>query len=329
MAIDVQTDKVESKNDSQSLIDSSYFLQAASARQEGKCLSMKLGWRMIVQLAFVVMVNPSAKPPSAGRLASTHAKFPESVAQSVMVNNIERLVIRKYKLISNSLLLMIDDCHIQCHYGRAVDSSGRELCECRKVPDEDFRDLQVTIQTKVTERDGAEGVDGQEMDGDFVTAGANEAISCPRVPCKRMCPHGFQTDNRGCPICKCQRCKSIQPCHKKCALGLVHDGRGCPTCHCRPPTATSSGDAATPAVTSSFSVSSSSSNGKCLAAGMNLTFNYGDRWQMDDCTHCVCHHGGPTCTEMACPLPCHNPVFVPVRVFFFFRSFVDPPNWAV
>ena len=224
---------------------------------------------------------------------------------------------------------MIDDCHIQCHYGRAVDSSGRELCECRKVPDEDFRDLQVTIQTKVTERDGAEGVDGQEMDGDFVTAGANEAISCPRVPCKRMCPHGFQTDNRGCPICKCQRCKSIQPCHKKCALGLVHDGRGCPTCHCRPPTATSSGDAATPAVTSSFSVSSSSSNGKCLAAGMNLTFNYGDRWQMDDCTHCVCHHGGPTCTEMACPLPCHNPVFVPVSVFFFFRSFVDPPNWAV
>ena len=99
MAIDVQTDKVESKNDSQSLIDSSYFLQAASARQEGKCLSMKLGWRMIVQLAFVVMANPSAKP-SAGRLASTHAKFPESVAQSVMVNNIERLEMRKYKLIS-------------------------------------------------------------------------------------------------------------------------------------------------------------------------------------------------------------------------------------
>ncbi|EFX86679.1 hypothetical protein DAPPUDRAFT_313009 [Daphnia pulex] len=208
-----------------------------------------------------------------------------------------------------------DDCHLQCLYGRAVDSSGRELCECRKVPDEDFRDLQVTIQTKVIDR--AEGVDGQEADGDFVTAGANEAINCPRVPCKRMCAHGFQTDERGCPICKCQRCKSIQPCHKKCALGLVHDGRGCPTCHCRPGVSSSTspsqngGATRQPVMTSSFSVSSSS-NGKCLAGGSNLTFyNYGDRWQMDDCTHCVCHPGGPTCTEMACPLPCHNAIFVP------------------
>lgn len=208
-----------------------------------------------------------------------------------------------------------DDCHLQCLYGRAVDPNGRELCECRKVPDEDFRDLQVTIQTKVIDQDG-DGVDGQETDGDFVMAGANEAINCPKVACKRMCAHGFQTDERGCPVCKCQRCKSIQPCHKKCALGLVHDGRGCPTCHCRPggstlPSQIGSGAATRlPSMTSSFSVSSST-NGKCLAGGGNLTYNYGDRWQMDDCTHCVCHPGGPTCTEMACPLPCHNAIFVP------------------
>ena len=220
------------------------------------------------------------------------------------------------KIKLTELCVLIDDCHLQCLYGRAVDSSGRELCECRKVPDEDFRDLQVTIQTKVIDRDGGEGVDGQESDGDFVTAGANEAINCPRVPCKRMCAHGFQTDERGCPVCKCQRCKSIQSCHKKCALGLVHDGRGCPTCHCRPGVSTSpsqiGGATRQPVMTSSFSVSSSS-NGKCLAGGSNLTFyNYGDRWQMDDCTHCVCHPGGPTCTETACPLPCHNAIFVPV-----------------
>lgn len=190
-----------------------------------------------------------------------------------------------------------------------LDSNGRELCECRKVLDEDFRDLQVTIQTKGTEREDAEG---RDADGDFVTAGANEAtISCPKVPCKRMCSHGFQTDERGCPICKCQRCKSIQPCHKKCALGLIHDSRGCPTCQCRSvgSSSTLGAGAATPPMTSSVSVNSS--NGKCLVAG-NLTFNYGDRWQMDDCTHCICHPGGPTCTEMACPLPCHNAVFVPV-----------------
>ena len=176
------------------------------------------------------------------------------------------------------------------------------------MPDEDFRDLQVTIQAKVTDHD-----DVQETDGDFVTTGLNEAISCPKVPCKRMCPHGFQTDARGCPICKCQRCKSIQPCHKKCAFGLIHDSRGCPTCHCRTSASSTSGtSSASPAMTSSFPISTSSStNGKCLTTG-NLTFNYGDRWQMDDCTHCVCHPGGPTCTEMACPLPCHNAVFVPV-----------------
>lgn len=277
---------------------------------------------MIAQLAFAAMASPSAKPLSAVLRASSRAKFQESAAQSAMVSCFLlsfhwNCIGRKSKCVTLCVCVcVIDDCHLQCLYGRAVDSSGRELCECRKVPDEDFRDLQVTIQTKVIDR--AEGVDGQEADGDFVTAGANEAINCPRVPCKRMCAHGFQTDERGCPICKCQRCKSIQPCHKKCALGLVHDGRGCPTCHCRPGVSSSTspsqngGATRQPVMTSSFSVSSSS-NGKCLAGGSNLTFyNYGDRWQMDDCTHCVCHPGGPTCTEMACPLPCHNAIFVPV-----------------
>ncbi len=42
---------------------------------------------MTVRLACAVTANPSAKPPSAGRLASIHAKFQESVAQSVMVRD--------------------------------------------------------------------------------------------------------------------------------------------------------------------------------------------------------------------------------------------------
>ena len=113
-----------------------------------------------------------------------------------------------------------------------------------------------------------------------------------------------QTDQRGCPICKCQRCRPLHDCHKKCALGLVHDSRGCPTCQCRSPF--------NPETTSA----SATASHRCTSSNDgNVSYAYGERWQVDDCTSCICHHGGPTCTEMICPLPCHNAIFIPVNTF--------------
>ena len=198
-----------------------------------------------------------------------------------------------------------DDCPLQCLYGRLVDPiNGRELCECRKLPEEDFHDLQSVNKASIQEtnlatidNNAGHQDDDDEDEEDFVTTNGG---GCHKVPCKRMCPHGFQTDRRGCPVCKCQRCKSIHPCHKKCALGLVHDGRGCPTCQCRsPPTTTLMTTLAPPS--------------KCTTTG-NMTYSLGEYWQMDDCTRCVCHQGGPTCAEMTCPLlSCPNVLFVPVN----------------
>lgn len=168
------------------------------------------------------------------------------------------------------------------------------------------------------------GLPQPEGEADYVTADSglnsnkseNEAISCPRVPCKRMCTHGFQTDRHGCPICKCLRCPSIQRCHKKCPLGLVHDSRGCPSCQCR--TANSS---TTSFTTADASLPSSGSSPPPSIRGCpgpaNRTYAYGERWQLDECTQCLCHPGGPTCTEATCPLPCHNAVFIPVIEFHF------------
>ena len=217
-----------------------------------------------------------------------------------------------------------DDCPLQCLYGRLVDSvTGNELCQCRKLPEEDFHDLQSvtnnhsgkmktirlhqetsassssSINSAINQEDDEEDDENHQ---DFVTASGG---GCHKVPCKRMCPHGFQTDRRGCPVCKCQRCKSIQPCHKKCPLGLIHDGRGCPTCQCRSSTTTTTVAPPPPIVVS-----------HCTTTG-NVTYSLGEHWQMDDCTRCVCHQGGPTCAEMTCPIlqDCPAPAifFVPVN----------------
>lgn len=215
-----------------------------------------------------------------------------------------------------------DDCPLQCLYGRLADSvTGNELCQCRKLPEEDFHDLQSvtnnnsgnkktirlhqetsassssSINSAINQEDDEEDDENHQ---DFVTASGG---GCHKVPCKRMCPHGFQTDRRGCPVCKCQRCKSIQPCHKKCPLGLIHDGRGCPTCQCRSSTTTTT-FAPPPLIVVSH----------CTTTG-NVTYSLGEHWQMDDCTRCVCHQGGPTCAEMTCPIlqDCPAPaiLFVP------------------
>jgi len=179
-----------------------------------------------------------------------------------------------------------DDCHLQCHYGRKVDANGAELCECLK--DSEERLNQGDVDTESTsasseEKEDVKFVTNVEQDVNDVTS------RCPEVKCSRLCPHGFQVGRNGCPLCKCQRCKSMSKCTKKCALGPVHDSRGCRTCQCRSPLT------AAPTV-------------KCLTT--NGSYSSGQRWQLDVCTSCICHHGGPTCTETACPLPCHNPLFI-------------------
>ena len=91
---------------------------------------------------------------------------------------------RKLNLNENIWLNMADDCHLQCHHGRVIDASGRELCECRRVPEREFHHLRVTSD----DDDADDDDDGRG----YVTAAGNEALNCPKVPCTRMCPHGFQ-----------------------------------------------------------------------------------------------------------------------------------------
>ena len=187
-----------------------------------------------------------------------------------------------------------DDCPLQCHNGRQVDAAGRELCQCRQIASDDFDNFRHTAKAN-------EDIDilSNPSSSGYLALSDNEAIHCPKFHCSRICTHGFQLNQRGCPICKCQRCKSIQDCHKKCTLGLIHDSRGCPTCQCRSPL--------------NSDLVSSTAVSHCKAG--NTSYTYGDRWKINDCTSCICHHGGPTCTEIICPLPCPNPIFITVRYF--------------
>ncbi|XP_076473074.1 antistasin-like isoform X2 [Babylonia areolata] len=62
-------------------------------------------------------------------------------------------------------------------------------------------------------------------------------VQCGNV-CRRYCPNGFQTDSRGCPVCRCKT-EPVRPpcggiCKRFCPNGFLKDGRGCPVCQCRP-----------------------------------------------------------------------------------------------
>jgi len=123
-------------------------------------------------------------------------------------------------------------------------------------------------------------------------------------------------DNSGCPVCKCQRCRSMARCDKKCTLGLALDARGCPVCKCRAPVVASPASPALP-VSVSTQVACQTPNG--------TSYSNGQSWQVDPCTSCICHQGGTTCTETTCPSPCHNPLFIQVSSLFlsFFCCFKD------
>ena len=86
-------------------------------------------------------------------------------------------------------VLLLDDCHLQCHYGRKVDANGAELCECLK--DSEERLNQGDVDTESTsasseEKEDVKFVTNVEQDVNDVTS------RCPEVKCSRLCPHGFQ-----------------------------------------------------------------------------------------------------------------------------------------
>jgi len=70
------------------------------------------------------------------------------------------------------------------------------------------------------------------------------ATSCPPV-CRKLCRHGFQTDENGCAICRCRtitqelsdllspsiRCGPV--CRMYCPYGFRTGITGCPVCACR------------------------------------------------------------------------------------------------
>jgi len=188
-----------------------------------------------------------------------------------------------------------DDCHLQCHHGRKLDANGTELCECIKEKDAD--DAQTTSTDSQEKEDGkyAATIDNDINDINDINDVNDIPSRCPEVPCSRICPRGFQVDNSGCPVCKCQRCRSMARCEKKCAVGLVLDARGCPLCQCRSPPVVSPASVAT-------QINCQTTNG--------TLYTNGQSWQVDQCTSCICHQGGATCTETTCPLPCHNPLFI-------------------
>ncbi|XP_076077346.1 uncharacterized protein LOC143047895 isoform X13 [Mytilus galloprovincialis] len=118
--------------------------------------------------------------------------------------------------------------------------------------------------------------------------------------CKMFCENGFQTDERGCPICTCKNkppdeCGPI--CKMFCENGFQTDERGCPICTCKTTT--------TPPAPTKVS-QSCIYNGEVYPLGHNI-------WKTD-CMMCTCFSRNRqkpnwSCMINDCQQPkCSNPV---------------------
>ncbi|XP_071134310.1 kielin/chordin-like protein isoform X23 [Mytilus edulis] len=118
--------------------------------------------------------------------------------------------------------------------------------------------------------------------------------------CEMFCENGFQTDERGCPICKCKNkppdeCGPI--CKMFCENGFQTDERGCPICKCKTTT--------TPPAPTKVS-QSCIYNGEVYPLGHNI-------WKTD-CMMCTCFSRNRqkpnwSCMINDCQQPkCSNPV---------------------
>jgi hypothetical protein len=59
---------------------------------------------------------------------------------------------------------------------------------------------------------------------------------CEPVMCDLFCEFGFQVDERGCEVCKCNECKPVL-CKMYCEYGFKKDANGCEVCECNEPPA--------------------------------------------------------------------------------------------
>ncbi|XP_063405011.1 cysteine-rich motor neuron 1 protein-like isoform X11 [Mytilus trossulus] len=125
-------------------------------------------------------------------------------------------------------------------------------------------------------------------------------VECGPI-CEMFCENGFQTDEKGCPICACKNKPPVECgpiCKMFCENGFQTDERGCPICTCISTTTT------TPAPTK---VSQSCTyNGEIYPMGHHI-------WR-SDCMMCTCYliNGQKpdwSCMINDCQKPnCSNPV---------------------
>ncbi|XP_063405005.1 kielin/chordin-like protein isoform X6 [Mytilus trossulus] len=122
-------------------------------------------------------------------------------------------------------------------------------------------------------------------------------VECGPI-CEMFCENGFQTDEKGCPICACKNKPPVECgpiCKMFCENGFQTDERGCPICTCISTTST-------PAPTTPKS-SICSFNG--------IQYQHMSTIKQTDCKTCVCQYqyGGYldwSCRTEAC-VYCENP----------------------
>ncbi|XP_065201867.1 cysteine-rich motor neuron 1 protein-like isoform X3 [Planococcus citri] len=147
----------------------------------------------------------------------------------------------------------LKDCHLECE-NYMEDSVGHKLCMCAPPT----------------------------------------PIVCPPLKnCDKSCTRGFQKDENGCDVCKCEKCPILDDCPKECSNGFDKNDKGCSICKCKP-WKTRSGDA-------------NIEGSGCKTEG-NIWRDDGENW-FDGCRQCTCIGNKEMCSLIHCPsLLCENPI---------------------
>ena len=130
-----------------------------------------------------------------------------------------------------------------------------------------------------------------------------DLADCPFFECEQECPHGFELDPKGCPTCKCNKCRSLADCTLECRYGYETNEKGCAICECRDERSHNT-----------HPLVGSTRNNKHLVARCLITSDGvprldGEEWS-DSCRHCICKDGTEMCSLITCPAPsCEHPIF--------------------
>ncbi|KAK3603056.1 hypothetical protein CHS0354_015749 [Potamilus streckersoni] len=126
----------------------------------------------------------------------------------------------------------------------------------------------------------------QTDEGAEQCACARPPVVCPPMThCDKKCKYGFKTARNGCQKCRCNKCPSFT-CLHPCPYGYKRDDMGCDTCSCKAATS-------------------------CVYEGAEVAL--GTRWQMNNCTECLCSNEGhvlcvpQSCPKLVCPLQVMEP----------------------